>query len=203
VPPSVNLPAKGAQLVEGGLVGRIDGERLAEISNSVGLFPERLVTHGAVFVRIRVQGIELYCFGKIVDCPSMIALERVSLAAIIIGDEIFRMNFDRLIEILDGPIERSAIAIGAAAIAVGRAVDRLKPDRLGVVGDCSLVVFFSEMGGATAIVGVAIARIEPDCLGAIGQRMIMIALVPVGKAAAAVGPRPFGIELERLAVVRD
>ena len=73
----------------------------------------------------------------------------MGIAAIVIGNHIFRIEADRLVVILDGAVVIALAGVGAAAIVIGRRICRIESDRLVVLLDGAVVIALVEVNRPT------------------------------------------------------
>jgi hypothetical protein len=67
-----------------------------------------------------------------------VALLPVSIATVAEGSAVIGLQFDRLVEILNGPVVLALFKVRDASVVEGFGVARIEPDRFVVVGECTL-----------------------------------------------------------------
>ena len=100
-----------------------------------------------------------------------------------------RIEPPRLVEVGEGAVVVTHIAIGDAAAVVGIGIFWIKPDRLVEVGDGAVVVTLRLIRATTGEVEHVNVCIEVDRLAAIGYRPIRFGFVWVRPASVLEGPR--------------
>ena len=113
----------------------------------------------------------------------------IGVAATVVGDRIFRVLPDGLVEITDRPVVVALSIVAKAAVVVGSRVLRVESDRFRVIRDGAIVIAFLEVGIATVVVGRRVLWVDPDGFAVVRNGAITVALAVVGIAAVVEGDR--------------
>jgi len=173
---------------------RIRGElglAVGTVTRTSEVEPDRSVGFGVKFVGL----------GQIGRRRLKLAPVEISMAAVVEGVRILRIQPDCLVEVGDGGFVVFLLAPGDAAVVEGGRILRIQPDCLVVVGDGAVVVFLLAPDDAAAIEGERIFRIQPDCLVEVGDGVVVVFLLAPGDAAAVESVRKLRIQPDCLVVV--
>ena len=134
----------------------------------------------------------------IFDGAVVVALGGVGIAAAAVGVRIFRVEADRLVEILDGAVVVALAEVDLAATFIGKRILWIEADRLVQILDGAIGVALRMVRTAARVIGTHGFRIEADRLIVIPDGAVVIAPA-VGITAIDIGVDAACLTLRRAA----
>ena len=124
-------------------------------------------------------------------------------APVVVGQGVLRVEFDRLVVVLDGGGQVALSVAREAPVVVGDRVLRVELDRFGVVLDGAGQVVLIVAREAPVVVGDRVLRVELDRFGVVLDGTGQVVLIVAREAPVVVGDRVLRVELDRPGVSFD